>query len=120
VLLDDGAAWTGTSPVEEGPVPCQLARMGNTFVHATCRAPVAGLVVFVEQFATGWTASVDGTPAPILRANSMMRAVPMPAGTHAIALAFNPPGLALGCLFTLLGLGATLALLFLGWSRNST
>jgi hypothetical protein len=54
------------------------------------------LLVTRERYARGWTARVDGTAAPVLRANGLHRAVAVPAGTHEVRWQYRPPGLALG------------------------
>jgi len=51
------------------------------------------LAVFVEQWAPGWHATVNGARVPVLRANTVARAVPTPAGEVQIVLTFWPPGL---------------------------
>jgi len=72
----------------------------------------AGWLVSRASFAPGWTASVDGAPAPVLRANGKHRAVPVPAGAHDVRLEYRPPGLRAG--FALSGLCAVLGA-FLWW-----
>jgi hypothetical protein len=110
-LLDQRQGWpSGQQPLLP-PVPCRLEGFTNVAVRATCDVPTSGLAVFVEQYAEGWHASVDGAPAPLLRANAVMRAVPVPAGQHSVELAFAPPGLRTGAWLSLLGLSAVLALL---------
>jgi hypothetical protein len=37
-----------------------------------------------------WFAELDGRPAPILRANVMFRAVPIPDGRHEVRFRFQP------------------------------
>jgi uncharacterized membrane protein YfhO len=64
----------------------------------------------VEQYERGWSATLDGRPAPILRANLIMRAVAVGPGTHRIAMEFKTPGLRLGGFFTLLSLAVLLIL----------
>ncbi|HXV99015.1 MAG TPA: YfhO family protein, partial [Anaerolineae bacterium] len=57
-------------------------------------------------------ATVDGQPAPILRADYIFRAVPVPAGEHAVELIFQPFSFTVGALIsglTLIGV----AMLFL-------
>ncbi len=48
--------------------------------------------------------------APLLAADLLLRAVPVPAGNHLVALAYAPPGLAAGALIALLGLGVLVGL----------
>jgi hypothetical protein len=56
-------------------------------------------LVLVDAFDAGWRARVDGRDAPVLRANSAFRAVPVPAGRHRVELTYWPallgPGLVL-------------------------
>jgi uncharacterized membrane protein YfhO len=39
---------------------------------------------------------VDGSPAPILRADIMFRAVELPAGTHTVEFRFEPVAVKIG------------------------
>lgn len=81
---------------------CRLESYANSSLVATCVAREPGLAVFVEQYDRGWRATVDGQPAKLLRANLVMRALPLAAGTHRIALAYHTPGLAAGGIISLL------------------
>lgn len=62
----------------------------------------AGLLVMRDSFARGWTATVDGRAARVLRANGKHRAVPVPTGRHAVRLRYHPPGLGVGIALTVL------------------
>ncbi len=65
-------------------------------------APASGLVVVNETWYPGWQARVDGRAAPILRANHLVRAVPVEPGHHTIELVFAPSALRwLGPLYVL-------------------
>lgn len=92
---------------------CVIERYRTGRVEATCTSPARGLAVFVEQWAPGWEASVDGATAPVVRANFTCRAVPLAAGTHRIVLRYVPPGLFAGALVSLvsalIGIGVVLA-----------
>ena len=50
----------------------------------------AGHVVLVDAYGAGGAATVDGQPAPLLRANVAFRAVAVPAGRHRIELVCRP------------------------------
>jgi hypothetical protein len=52
----------------------------------------AGLLVCSESNMNGWFATVDGHSAPILAANYAFRAVEIPAGSHTVRFAYDPPG----------------------------
>lgn len=50
-----------------------------------------GLAVLSEiYYPHGWTATIDGKPADILRVDYVLRALIVPAGEHTIALDFHP------------------------------
>jgi hypothetical protein len=110
VLLDDREPWTPPDGSTSPPTACTLSRFHNTSVRASCESTRPGLAVFVEQYATGWRATVDGHPAPLFKVNAMMRAVPILAGAHTIDLVYEPPGLATGVWLSLFGLIAILML----------
>jgi hypothetical protein len=48
------------------------------------------LAIFSEVFINeGWSATIDGTDAEILRANYVLRAIEVPAGEHEIVMVYN-------------------------------
>jgi hypothetical protein len=49
----------------------------------------SSFLVLSEVFYPGWEALVDGQPAPIIRGNLVLRAIPVPAGKHTIELRFR-------------------------------
>jgi len=55
-----------------------------------------GLLMLSELDYPGWRATVDGQPAPILRADVILRAVPLTAGTHRVEMVFDPPSVKWG------------------------
>ena len=58
--------------------------------------PTPGLLVLSEVDYPGWQAEVDGRPVPIVRADGILRAIPLDAGTHQVRFQFVPPGLQAG------------------------
>lgn len=62
----------------------------------------------------GWSATIDGTPAPIYRAYAALSAVAVPAGEHTITLFYDPLSFKLGALLSLvtaLGLAILVAVM---------
>lgn len=49
-----------------------------------------GLVVFSEVYYPGWTATVDGQPVEVGRANYVLRAINVPSGKHEVVFEFKP------------------------------
>jgi len=58
------------------------------------------LLVFSEIFYPGWRCTVDGVPTSILRANDILRAVYVKAGTHRVVMQFRPQSFLVGLLIT--------------------
>ena len=110
------AAETAASDGPSGgpPSTCQLLSLDHTRIEARCRLSRPGQVVFVEQHGAGWRATVDGAPAPIRRANLVMRAVPVPAGERKVVLDYHPPRLSAGLAAAALGLAFVLGALLSG------
>ena len=80
------------------------------------------LVASEVYYPAGWNAYLDDEPVPIYRADYLLRAVPVEAGEHTLAMRFEPRthtlGLWLTGLSTLLVYGSVLALLGLAWQRR--
>ena len=67
-----------------------------------------GLLVLGEVFYPGWSARVDGSPAPIYRADGVVRAVPLSKGTHRVSMRYEPASVRWGAILsivTFLGIG---------------
>lgn len=58
-------------------------------------APRASLLVQTDTWYPGWTATVDGAPAALLRADFLFRGVALPAGVHTVELRYEPSRLRL-------------------------
>lgn len=71
-------------------------------VEVTTKHP--GYLVVRDTDARGWSAMLKGERLPVMNANGSFKAVPLPAGTHEVTFAFEPPGLAAGRWLTLLSL----------------
>lgn len=63
-------------------------------VRLTATGP--GYLVLTDAFYPGWSATVDGEPVPILRADIMFRAILLPEGEHAIEFRYQPRSVTVG------------------------
>ena len=79
-------------------------------------------LVLADAWFPGWTATLDGTPTPVLRANYLVRVVAVPAGRHEVVFSYDPPGYATGRTVSGVAwgvLGAALVVVgLLGWRRR--
>ena len=50
----------------------------------------AAYLVVADPYQPWWEARIDGAPAPLLRADGIFRAVPVPAGAHRVSFVFRP------------------------------
>jgi uncharacterized membrane protein YfhO len=74
------------------------------------------LLVVAESYYPGWRATVDGQPAPILRANYLSQGLVMPQGKHIVQVSYEPDSFKYGALISLVGLVGLLGLV--GWARR--
>ena len=62
-----------------------------------------GFLVHCDTWFPGWSAAVDGGPAPLLLANRAMRAVPLSAGEHLVEMRFASTPFLIGATVSALG-----------------
>ena len=80
----------------------------------TLRAQLArpAYVVLLDRYDPNWQATLDGRPAPVLRANQIFRAVYAEAGHHEIRFDYHQRGFRLGVIISLLTAVTLAALCF--------
>jgi hypothetical protein len=110
-LVDrDVAAGPGRGAVET------VERPGPAAVVVRLREAGGGALVLSEVYYPGWTALVDGQPAPVLPAYNALMAVPLPEAAREVRLSFRPrlwaPALALTGLAWLVIAAGTLGALW--------
>ena len=71
---------------------------------------------FSVPYDDGFTATVNGAPAPVERVNGGLIAIPCGAGENEIAVSYETPGLRLSTAVSLLALLVWLA--YLGWNAR--
>jgi hypothetical protein len=58
-------------------------------IDVEVESPRPTLVVFAQAWYPAWQATVDGQPAPLLRANHAFQAVPVPPGRHGVRVEYD-------------------------------
>jgi hypothetical protein len=72
-------------------------------------APADQLLIINESFHPGWNAKIDSNTSQTVRVNGDFLGIVVPAGTHEIALNFQPESLRYGRLASCFGLGLIVA-----------
>ncbi|MGH2354509.1 MAG: YfhO family protein, partial [Chloroflexota bacterium] len=117
-LLDlPAAALPPVDPVDAGGPTRQarIVRYSAQEVEIETEADGAALLVVTDSYYPGWRATIDGRPAPVLRANLLFRGIPLPAGAHRVRLWFDPLSVKLGFGLSVIALGANLLGLLATW-----
>ncbi len=111
VLTGDGVPSTPDRlPLQLSP--CSFASYVPEHVRLDCDSPAGGYVTLVDEHAPGWTATVDGVHSPIVTADLLLRAVPVPPGRHRVDFTYRTPLLRAGLALSALSWLAWLALLW--------
>jgi hypothetical protein len=87
VLLAEGSARPG-DPEFSGTAT--LLRRRSDALSVDVVLDRDGYLVVLDGFDPAWTATVDGAPARVSRANVLFRAVPVPAGRHVVEMRYRP------------------------------
>lgn len=69
-------------------------RPEEVVVDVTANGP--SIVLVRNTWERGWSATVDGEPARLLRADSFLQAVPVPEGDHEVRLVYGEPAIGRG------------------------
>jgi hypothetical protein len=78
------------APAAGGMVAARVADYQPDRVRIEVEAPSAGWLVLSDRCYPGWKAAVDGVPAPIYRANVLVRAVRLERGRHLVEFTYRP------------------------------
>jgi len=88
-------------------------------VRVTVDATAPSIVVVRNAWDRGWSATVDGEPAPVLRADYLLQGIPVTAGAHEIRLTYREPSIGRGLLLSaLVWLGFAVGLGVLWWRER--
>jgi hypothetical protein len=91
---------------------------GKVSMDLSAPAPDSATLVVSENYYPGWTATVDGTPARLGRADYTMIGVELPRGARKIALTFTSPSYERGKAITWIAIAIGLILTAFGLWRD--
>ena len=90
--------------------PLRDIEMTNNKVTGTVTSATDGVLFLSIPYSEGWSATVDGKPAELLRVNTAFSGLRLQAGEHDIVLRYFTPGLKLGLLMAAASLLALLVI----------
>jgi hypothetical protein len=116
-LTDDqrkaiGPALSGADPDASETV--SVVSYDSDRVELAARLNSPGLLVLADVYYPGWELTIDGEPAPILRANRAMRGALLSQGNHRLVYTYRPASVRVGAVISILGV-----LTFLAWLWQS-
>jgi hypothetical protein len=113
-LVRQGIAEGNPCPVIEGAESEGILRPSTALARIVDESPLEvvaqvnstsdGWLILRDSVYPGWRAEVDGRPAELLAADSLFRAVPVPAGEHIVRMVYRPFSYGLGGIVTLVAL----------------
>ncbi len=121
-LLDSGKVDPRqTALLEDAPPPldqpdnasadrASVASYEADEVRLDVTAGASGLLVLSEVYHPAWKAYIDGRPAPLYRADYLLRAIPVPAGEHTVELRYESSSLRAGMAISLTASAVLVAL----------
>ena len=103
------AGLGGTAPAEPPAGTAEYTGEGAQAAKVLVETASPALVLVRNAYERNWHATVDGRPAPVLPADSLIQAVPVGPGRHVVRLAYDDPTIGYGLLGSALSLVALAA-----------
>jgi hypothetical protein len=97
VILAQGQELAGAT----GQSRAEISSYDPERVQVRATLERSGYLVLTDTHYPGWEATVNGEPAPVLRADLYFRAVPLPAGEHEVIFHYRPFSARLGSILSL-------------------
>lgn len=73
-------------------VPARVLRYTPNHLDLQVNCPTPGWLLVTDRWANGWKATVNGTPAEVLGADFIFRAVKTNAGSNVVKFSYRPAG----------------------------
>ena len=79
-----------TSAAQDSTASVKITKYLSDQIEYDVYSKNGGVIVFSEVYYPGWTATVDGQPAQLGRADYLLRALNVAPGQHKVVLTFRP------------------------------
>jgi len=99
-------------PLGEARATIVSYRLNDVTVEEESQGPA--LLRLADQWYPDWTATIDDRPAPLLKADYLLRAVPVPAGRHRVTFTFRSRAIRLGLMLSVISTVLSLGLVAAG------
>ena len=104
---------------DPGMTPREHGQAGHAYYHEAgpedvridVDAPDPSILVVRNTWDEGWSATLDGRPAPLLRVDGFVQGVAVPEGRHRVRLAYREPAIGRGIALSALAWFGLLAVL---------
>jgi len=89
-------AVSGMTPATHAaPAEATITSYAPKRITVKTRSAAPGILLLNDRWHPDWKVTIDGQPTALLRANFLMRGVPVAAGEHTVEYRFDPPHQAL-------------------------
>ena len=89
-------AVSGMTPATNAtPAEATITSYAPKRITVKTRSAAPGILLLNDRWHPDWKVTIDGQPTALLRANFLMRGVPVAAGEHTVEYRFDPPHQAL-------------------------
>lgn len=107
-VLVTGDVPPATAVTNQSPGTVEYASYAPKRIQLRAKATAPSMLLLNDKHDPDWRVTVDGKPAPLLRANYIMRAVHVPAGEHIVEFRFQPKTTGLFVSLAAIAIGALL------------
>lgn len=100
----EGVPATAPTPTSS-PGSASIAHVRPHRIELTVETVAPAILVLSEPYFPGWRASVDGRPATLMPAFHVLTALPVPPGSHRVAITYEPASYRIGLFLSCLSAG---------------
>jgi hypothetical protein len=110
ILLEAAPSFPPTQGVSG---TARYRALGNQAAVIAVTTPAPALVLIRNVYDPNWNATLDGRAVPLMRADYLLQAIPVPTGRHTILLEYDDPWIGRGLIATAVALAFLLGAIFL-------